>query len=65
MLRCSGVRFVYVLLDYALTKGIKTGSLGSFNHVKIVLLDYALTKGIKTVLDSVVSSHVKSYWTTP
>ena len=37
-----------VLLDYALTKGIKTGALQVFEEHHFVLLDYALTKGIKT-----------------
>ena len=38
-----------VLLDYALTKGIKTTVGTMFYQVQYVLLDYALTKGIKTM----------------
>mgnify|MGYP001604555324 CR=1 FL=1 len=37
-----------VLLDYTLTKGIKTLCLVHHQHDNYVLLDYTLTKGIKT-----------------
>ncbi len=37
-----------VLLDYALTKGIKTVISAMAILILTVLLDYTLTKGIKT-----------------
>ncbi len=37
-----------VLLDHALTKGIKTLLRRFLSGCEIVLLDHALTKGIKT-----------------
>ncbi len=48
MWRTCFTAFPVVLLDYALTKGIKTTGLPWQCVCNAVLLDYALTKGIKT-----------------
>ncbi len=54
-----------VLLDYALTKGIKTPMVWGLSRTSTVLLDYALTKGIKTNVVTRLRIAAASYWTTP
>ncbi len=46
----EAIAIAVVLLDYALTKGIKTMERSAWWWSACVLLDYALTKGIKTTL---------------